>query len=479
MTITIFHMDDEIQILDRFEKILSGGLLDKPVKVSGFETAKALEIALTTAPPVDVFILDLFLRDGIDHGTRATRVCREKYPNSVIFVCSSAKDLKKIRSSLKEGATDFIAKESKPAEIIARVEAALKSRVESLPFGESKSKPHAGSTMSTIRLRVPHIINSAVNCLYIEGESGTGKEVVADCLADSMPKGTPFIKINCGSIPQALIASELFGHARGAFTGAVGERSGLIEAANGGWVFLDEIATLPPDAQVALLRAIDNQEIRRVGSTKERPVSFRVVSATNESLSTLVEQGKFRRDLWQRLRETEITLPPLRKRRHEIPELIDFFCATMRGGPYLLAPTVLEALSHYSWKEGNIRELRNCLRAMTEKSINRTLTPGSIPENIWEAIDGGVTPGDRGKNHSITIKWKSEKRPSFDELSSKLLIEILRLEFLASGKMSMRGAAMAAGIAKSSMPAKLKHLVQSGAIDTDELTKMIYSQEDT
>ena len=478
VTINIYHLDDEIQILERFEKILSGTLLGEPVKIFGFEKAKTMESALAGAPVVDVFILDIFLQNGIDHGTRVTGICREKYPDSIIFVCSGAKDLKKIRSTLKEGANDFIAKESKPDEIIAQIEAALTKRLKTLPFSESKSSSHTGSTMSSVRLRMPNIINSAVNCVYVEGESGTGKEVVADCIATTLPKGTPFVKINCGSIPQALVASELFGHARGAFTGAVGERSGLIEAANGGWVFLDEIATLPPDAQVALLRAIDNQEIRRVGATKARPVNFRVISATNESLAELVEKGKFRRDLWQRLRETEIILPPLRKRRHEIPELIDFFCASMRGGPYQLAPTVLETLSQYSWKEGNIRELRNCLRAMTEKSINRILTPGSIPENVWESVERGAQSTEHDGRNKITLTWQSKERPSFDELSAKLLLEILRQEFRLNGKMSMRGAAKAAGIAKSSMPAKIKHLLDSKIIEREDLNEMIISQEE-
>jgi DNA-binding NtrC family response regulator len=150
----------------------------------------------------------------------------------------------------------------------------------------------------------------------------------------------------------------------------------------------------------------------------------------------------------------------------------------MRGGPYQLAPTVLEVLCQYNWKDGNIRELRNCLRAMTEKSINRVLTPNSIPDHIWEAIDNGATARDRGTHQSIVVTWRGQERPSFDALSDKLLTEIIRQEFRANGKMSMRGAAKAAGVAKSSMSAKLRHLVQSGALDEDELAKMILTQED-
>lgn len=486
MSLSIFHLDDDIQILEKFEKIFQSGLDSQPVTLKGFESAGELEKALSSKPHVDIFILDVFLGAGTDEGTKIAANCRIKYPKSLIFMCSNAKDLKTIRSSLKVGADDFIAKDSKPAEIIERVASALKQqKISDAPSVDSPNF-HAGRTLSGVKTRIPQIINSAVNCIYILGESGTGKEVVANLLESSLPKGTPFIKVNCGSIAPTLLASELFGHTKGSFTGANHDKAGLIEAANKGWIFLDEVATLPPDAQVSLLRAIDNQSIRRIGSNGERPVSFRVISATNESLSDLVDQGKFRRDLWQRLREVQIDLPPLRERREEIPELVNHFCHSMRGGPYQLAPNVLNILTSYSWKEGNIRELRNCLRAMTEKSANKILTPNSVPEHIWDAVEAGSPKFNldqsvqrTSENSSIIIKWRGKFRPSFEELSSNLLLEIIRQEYERSGQMSMRSAAKALGIAKSSLPGKIRLLLECGLISMDELGKMIHHFDET
>jgi DNA-binding NtrC family response regulator len=480
MTINIYHLDDDVQVLERFERIFFHGLLGRPVSVQSFEQASELESTLQPKPAVDIFILDVHLQDETPDGVRLAEFCRGLYPDAVIFMCSNATDLRTIRSSLLVGATDYIAKESLPEEIISRVEAALKDRNASDRLFAETSKMHAGSTLSLVKLRMPQLIDSAVNCVYILGESGTGKEVVADLLEAALPKGTPFIKLNCGSISQSLIASELFGHAKGSFTGAVADKPGIIEAANNGWIFLDEVATLPMDAQVSLLRAIDNQAIRRVGSTTERKVNFRIISATNEPLSELVDKGTFRRDLWQRLRETQIELPPLRERRHELPELIDHFCTSMRGGPYQLAPTVVNILCTYTWKEGNIRELRNCLRAMTEKSIDRMLTPRSIPEHIWVSVDLNAIKAESASDgrplateSSLTVEWQGNTRPPFEDLSNRLLIEAIRQEYKLVGCMSLRSAAKAMGIAKSSMAGKIKTLLECKAIALEELGKMI------
>ena len=485
MTIKIFHLDDEVQILERFERILSGGLTCGPVSLYGFEQPSKFEAAVRQTENVDIFLLDIHLHLGANEGVRLAEMCRVAFPEAIIFMCSNATDLRTIRSSLLVGANDYISKDAAPDEILARIDAAIRDRSASNKLTSDTTKFHAGSTLSLIKLRIPQIINSAVNCVYILGESGTGKEVVADFLEAALPKGTPFIKLNCGSISQNLIASELFGHAKGSFTGAVGEKPGIIESANNGWIFLDEVATLPMDAQVSLLRAIDNQVIRRVGSTIERQVNFRIISATNESLSDLVDKGTFRRDLWQRLKETQIELSPLRDRPYEIPELIQYFCSTMRGGPYQLAPTVSDILCNYSWKDGNIRELRNCLRAMTEKSIDGTLTPKSIPENIWAGVNfneiSDYSIGEiAGKKlvSAITIDWKPGCRPTYQELSLRLLLEVIRHEFNESGRLSIRALAKATGIAKSTMLTRLQALIKSNHIDLVALRKMVRMTDD-
>jgi transcriptional regulator of acetoin/glycerol metabolism len=222
-----------------------------------------------------------------------------------------------------------------------------------------------------------------------------------------------------------------------------------------------------------------------VGSTGEKPIIFRVISASNESLSHLVDQGKFRRDLWQRLREAEILLPALRERKNEIPDLVDLFCGTMRGGPYRLAPTVLDVLSQYDWHEGNVRELRNCLRAMTENSINHVLTPSSIPSYIWKSLDQSLQGylSHRSYDHglddqTLSINWTAKTRPSFEILTELLLLKILRQEFAKNGRMSMRALAKSCDVPKSSMPTKIKNILKSGLILKSELTQMINLGDD-
>ncbi len=497
MAIRIFHLDDDLLFLDRFSKLLSNEtLLGERIFVESFDQGSDLNARLKRGDNPDIIIIDFHL-DGQDKtGAEIAAISRKIAQNSAIFIASNSKDLHSIRSSLKTGADDFLAKDSKPREIFDRLEAALKIK------REAKVQPHeilvgrsiSGGSMSAIRLRAPQIINSAVNCIYLQGESGTGKEVVASLFEAALGPKIPFVRVNCGAITSSLIASELFGHSKGSFTGATTDKMGLIEAANGGWIFLDEIATLPLESQVYLLRAIDNQTIRRIGTNAERPVSFRVISATNEPLSELVAQGKFRRDLWQRLQEAQIDLAPLRDRRQEIPELVDFFTQTMRGGPYVLAATVLDALCGYDWSEGNVRELRNCLRAMTEKSVNKTLTPSSIPEHIWDAITGSKkqpknasqTAEQMSRESSVNINLRSAEpsktsmsiswvgeMPEFQTLIDKLLIQAITVEFAKSGQMSTREAGRLLGIPRSTMANRCRELIENGTISSDELDQLI------
>lgn len=485
MTIRVVHLDDDEIILERFAQILNKGILGRSVIIDSIHKVEEFMNRFKGKNVPDVVLIDVFLENEAKTGLELAEFVRLRSPHTVILMVSSAKDIKTIRGSLKAGADDFVSKDVKPIELMARIEAALESRAEKNISGtEGKGTELAplaisGSTIASIKLRVPAIIQSAVNCVYVEGESGTGKEVVANLFAARLAKGVPFVRLNCGSIAPTLLSSELFGHTKGAFTGAAIDKSGLIEAADGGWIFLDEVATLPVDAQIALLRAIDNQAIRRVGSNSERPVQFRVISATNEPLQEMVAQGKFRRDLWQRLRETYIKLPPLRARKHEISELIDFFLTTMRGGPYQLAPAVQDALTAYDWIEGNIRELRNCLRAMTEKSVNGILTPKSIPEHIWEAIEASDTGKPKSSTlpindrlNEIRLSW-SGTRPSIELLADQLLLEILRVEYQSQGPLSLRTAGKALGIPKSTIGSRLKRLVDNGLILETDLQQMM------
>lgn len=488
MTLKVLHLDDDLIILDRFAEILKKQktISQKTISVESFhDTSKFFERLKSTTVP-DVVLIDVHLEGQKLTGVEIARMVREQLSNVVLLVVSSSRDSKIIRDCLRAGADDFVSKEVEPVELATRIEASLdhKERAKESKARSQKqtTKISSGATMDAIERRVESLIRSAVNCIYIEGESGTGKEVVANLFAAALPANVPFVRVNCGAIAPTLIASELFGHVKGSFTGAQSDKAGLIESADGGWIFLDEVATLPTDAQVSLLRTIDNQSIRRVGSNAERPLQFRVISATNEPLSELVEVGKFRKDLWQRLRETQINLPPLRERKHEIPQLVEFFLASMRGGPYQLAPTVLDTLKSYDWADGNIRELRNVLRAMTEQSVGSLLTPKSIPERIWDALDeaseeklGKSVSGETGTNtgtHHLTLQW-SGARPSIDTLAQLLLVEILKQEHRQHGQLSLRGLGKALGMAKSTLATRLKGLVEDRILSQEDLGSML------
>lgn len=476
MTLQIIHLDDDIQTLQRFAKIFEKTTELGPIDLKQFEDQKELFNAFKSIGPVDVFLLDMSLTPGDNSGLEVAQKCREKFPSAAILMCSASTDLNLVRESLSKGADDFITKDWSTGDILARIKLVLDFRKIKSAHAP-KNYDVVGGTMRSVLERIPQIIASAVNCIYIEGESGTGKEVVASLIEAHCPPGTPFIKLNCGSIAPALIASELFGHAKGAFTGAISEKKGLLEAAHGGWIFLDEIATLPIEAQVSLLRAIENQSIRRVGTNQEIKISFRIISATNEPLEQLVNLGKFRNDLWQRLCETKINLLPLRQRKDEIAEITNYFCQSMRGGPYTLAPLVLDALKAHDWTTGNVRELRNCLRAMTEKSSSGMLTPSSLPESIWQAISNKKIDSSYSESaeNSLTIRWNGHERPTFDLLTASLLLEIIRIEFKKNGPLSMRSAAKATGIPKSTMSSKLDQILSQNLISRKELQLLIKS----
>jgi transcriptional regulator with PAS, ATPase and Fis domain len=220
--------------------------------------------------------------------------------------------------------------------------------------------------------------------LLVQGETGTGKDVVARAVHAISPRASgPFVPVDCGSIPETLIESELFGHVRGAFTGAVNNRKGAFEEAHGGTIFLDEIGEMPLAMQAKLLRAIESRSVRRVGASAATPVDVRIVAATNRSLARMVNEGTFREDLYYRLAVVEVTLPPLRARRDDIPVLAQRFYARFSGKDAPLPPELVEVLKARPWP-GNVRELRN--------SIERAVALGQIRASTASSHAGGALP---------------------------------------------------------------------------------------
>ncbi len=234
--------------------------------------------------------------------------------------------------------------------------------------------------------------------VLVTGESGVGKERIARLIHDESPRTAgPFVAINCGAVPEALLESELFGHAKGAFTGASQDRQGLFEAANGGTLFLDEIGEVPPLMQVKLLRVLQEREVRRVGENKNRKVDVRVIAATNRDLAAEINAARFRQDLYYRLRVVELRIPPLRERRDDILPLARVFLAEagVRVGRRVtgFSPRAANQLARYGWP-GNVRELENAIERAVVLARGSRIDEADLPEEIGLALPGAYAPGD-------------------------------------------------------------------------------------
>jgi DNA-binding NtrC family response regulator len=249
--------------------------------------------------------------------------------------------------------------------------------------------------------------------VLILGETGTGKEVAARAIHQLNPRG-PFVPIDCSALVGPLMESELFGHVKGSFTGAIAQKTGLIEAAHGGTAFFDEIGELPLDMQVKLLRVLQEKEFRPVGSTQARQSDFRVIAATNRNLAVEAEQGRFRRDLYYRLNVVTLRLPALRDRREDIPLLIEHFLARY-GGTHKLTAETMEMMVSYSWP-GNVRELENCIHRLLASGPGPLLQKQDLPSALQNharqaAFErSGATTGARAEPDAVVPLAEVERR---------------------------------------------------------------------
>jgi two-component system response regulator AtoC len=352
-------------------------------------------MALLAREEFDVAVVDVQLPDH--SGLEILRWARATEIDTELIVLTGHADVETAVQAMRLGAYDFIAKPCKNAELrevvakaaekkaLRRENSALKevvNRRDGLPVVVGQS-PEIREVLAIIT-RVA-VSDSPV---LVQGESGTGKELVARSIhLQSRRAQGPFVSINCGALPDSLLESELFGHKKGAFSGAIASRIGLFEAANGGTLFLDEIGEMSPAMQVRLLRTLDSGEVRRVGEERVFHVDVRVVAATAKDLSREAADGHFRWDLFYRVSTIVLPVPPLRRRRSDVPQLVEHFLDTRgRGEPGLrFAPDAMARLVDYGWP-GNIRELRNVVERMQILHEGREVRAADLPSEFNGAV---------------------------------------------------------------------------------------------
>ena len=363
-------------------------------RIGGFETAVVAggEQALSALDraPVDCIVLDLEM-PGMD-GFDVLRTLQRRGVETPVIVYTGTGNFDRCIQAMRLGAYGFIDKAEPMERVVHEIETALERRRLRLEVATLQQRlgetSLVGSSPALLRLREQIARVAPVpSTVLITGESGSGKELVARDLHRLGPNASgPFIAINCDALPEQLVESELFGHERGAFTGAVATRRGAFEAAEKGTLFLDEIGELPLPAQAKLLRVLEDRQVTRLGSTRPVSVETRVVTATNRQLGDEVAAGRFREDLLFRIDVHRLEVPPLRERRSDIPILAERFvadvCARFGVLPKRISGEALELLAAYEWRRNNVRELRNVVERMVVAADGEVIRADHLPREI-------------------------------------------------------------------------------------------------
>ncbi len=398
----VLLVDDDPEILLLVERILTEAGIESYVASNGEEALERLREELPSA-----IVLDLILPDT--SGQVLLERFHQEHPSLPIVILTSQGDVDDVVGCMRLGAVDFVQKPFARTRLLtavtnAHTQGMLKARVEQLAqeLRQDQGFDRILGGSKAIRACVAMLRRAAGSdiTVLLQGESGTGKEVAARAIhAESLRRTGPFVTVNCGAIPENLIESELFGHEKGAFTGATSSRVGRFEQAEGGTIFLDEVGELRLDLQVRLLRVLQERQVQRVGSSLQRPVNIRVLGATNRNLKAEVEKRSFRKDLYYRLAVFPVELPPLRKRTGDILLLALSFLErfSRRHGRELreLTPAARDALQAYGWP-GNVRELENVIERATLLEDGSELSLGSLPDEVVCADESDLVPPATG-----------------------------------------------------------------------------------
>ncbi len=414
MTVVLV-VDDVAAMADQYAYDLKRvGGYETLIAASGRETLDLLE-----REAVDCVLLDLEM-PGMDGFEVLRGMARREAPPPVI-VYTGTGNYDRCVQAIKLGAQGFIDKAEPMERVVREVENALErarltSQVTALErrLGSETTLVGGSAPMRQLADTIARVARIPSPVL-IAGESGSGKELVAHDLhrLGAHPTG-PFVALNAGALPENLVEDELFGHERGAFTGANALRKGAFEAASGGTLFLDEIGELPLAAQAKLLRVIEQRQVTRLGGNRTIAVDARVVAATNRDLNAEIAAGRFREDLYYRLNVHTVTVPPLRERRSDIPALVDhllgFTCARFGMRPKRLDPAALECLMAYDWRRNNVRELRNAVERMIIAADGDVIRPDHVPAEIRGAATPDEEPPGPAPTSFQDLKAEAERQ---------------------------------------------------------------------
>ncbi|HEY8998521.1 MAG TPA: sigma-54 dependent transcriptional regulator [Edaphobacter sp.] len=416
---------------------------------------------------IDVVLLDLKLPDG--GGLILLQQLKTLYPEAAVVVMTAFATVASAVEAMRIGARDYLTKPFALEELTTVIERAgqrihfdresrlLRERLRS----QTDDTGLIGKSPEMEKLyRILSKVAFSTHPVLILGESGTGKELVARSIHNNGPNADrPFVPVDCGALSPSLIESELFGYVKGAFTGADRAKDGLLAVADGGTVFLDEIGELPLDLQAKLLRALQEKEIRPLGATQARPISARILAATNRDLTSMVEHGKFRKDLYFRLNVVNLKIPPLRERRSDIALLAIYFLARMEkesGVERRFSDDSLRALAEYDWP-GNVRELENAIERACALSSGPVLHMGDLPTQLQDfrmhqiVVEQPEEAGEPRSQPSVTTASSSGPIVSISEMEKQAILGTIRQ--LKGDKLL---AAKLLGIGKTTLYRKLK-----------------------
>ncbi len=397
------------------------------LRAEGFDVVTAFggTEALTRAREhvFDIVVSDVRMPD-LD-GLTMLKTLRREMPDLCVILMTAFANVEAALTAIRDGAYDYVSKPLRLEELVLTIRRALdqlKLARENRRFRETLTDRYALANVVGVSRAMLEVFKLVARVaptratVLITGESGTGKEVVARALHFNSPRAAgPFVTIHCAGLAETLLESELFGHVRGAFTGAATARRGLFEAGHGGTVFLDEIGDISPSTQAKLLRVVEQQEVKPVGATDSFRIDARLVAATNKDLAEEVRAGRFREDLLYRLNVVHVALPPLRERREDIPALAAHFLRrySKDSGKNItgIAPETLALLEAYAWP-GNVRELENVVERAVAMSSHAVLLPHELPSHL-------VPPVARPLTEDAT------PLPSLDELTRRHIVRVL------------------------------------------------------